>query len=127
MQDIITAIVAQQLAEILIALAIAALGGAGTFAMAQLTRLLGEKRMKLLNDKLGDAIERGLADAASKGLTGEAAKAWAEDYIRQTLSGAVRKLNATDADLAKRVSAQAAQASALEKGIAIGKAIKDAR
>lgn len=127
MQDIITAIVAQQLAEILIALAIAALGATGTFAMAQLTRLLGEKRMKLLNDKLGDAIERGLADAASKGLTGEAAKAWAEDYIRQTLSGAVRKLNATDADLAKRVSAQAAQASALEKGIAIGKAIKDAR
>ncbi|GHG11226.1 hypothetical protein [Paracoccus aerius] len=126
MQDIITAIIAEQLTEIIITLALAGISAAGTFAMVQLTRLLGEKRTKILSDKLGDAIERAKADAEAKGLNGEQAKAWIMGYVKQTMTGTIRKLKASDGDLAKRISAQSAQVSALEKGIAIGKALTQA-
>ena len=126
MQDIITAIIAEQLTEIIITLALAGISAAGTFAMVQLTRLLGEKRTKILSDKLGDAIERAKADAEAKGLNGDQAKAWIMAYVKQTMAGTIRKLKAPDSDLAKRISAQTAQASALEKGIAIGKALTQA-
>lgn len=126
MQDIITAIVAEQLTEIIIALAIAGVGAAGTFAMAQLTRLLGEKRAKILNEKLGEAIERAKAGAEAQGLTGDSARSWITGYVKQTMAGTIRKLKATDSDLAKRVLTQTAQSSAIEKGIAIGKALTQA-
>ena len=124
--DIITAIIAEQLTEVIITLALAGIGAAGTFALAQLTRLLGEKRARLLSDKLGDAIERAKADAESKGLNGDKAKAFITAYVKQTMAGTLRKLKASDGDLAKRVSAQSAQMNALEKGIAIGKALTQA-
>ena len=127
MDNIIIAIIAEQITEIIITLALAGISAAGTFAMVQLTRLLGEKRTKILSDKLGDAIERAKADAEAKGLSGDQARAWIMAYVKQTMAGTIRKLRASDGDLAKRVSAQSAQASAIEKGIAIGKAIISAR
>lgn len=108
MQDIITTIVAQQLAEWIIALVIAALGTAGTFAMAQLTRLLGEKRAAEVRAMLDDAIRRAIEAARAKGLDGAQAEAWVQDYIRTTMRGTLAKLKATDRDLAKRVGAQMA-------------------
>lgn len=127
MQDIITAIIAEQLTEIIITLALAGISAAGTFAMVQLTRLLGEKRAKLLNEKLGAAIERAKADGEAQGLTGDRLKQWIAASVKQTMAGTIRKLRATNGDLAKRIAGQTAQASALEKGIAIGKAIKAVR
>ncbi|SMO78579.1 hypothetical protein [Paracoccus laeviglucosivorans] len=109
MQDIITKIVAEQAALLIVAFVTTSLGAAGTFAMAQLGRLLGERRTAILNEKLGSAISRATAEAVKAGLTGETAEAWIADYLRQTMAGTVAKLKATDAGIAKRISAQMAQ------------------
>lgn len=109
MQDIIATIVAQEMATMIVAAVLSAMGTAGAFALAQLTRLLGEKRTALLSENLGKAIDRVKADAADKGLTGEAAKAYIADYLKQTMTGTIAKLKATDEDLARRITAQMAQ------------------
>lgn len=111
MQDIVTTIAAQYVAEMAFALVLSALGAAGSFVMVQGARLLGEKRMALLSDKLTPAIERAKAAAEKQGLTGDALEAWVVGYLKQTMTGTVRKLKASDADLAKRVAGQVAQAA----------------
>lgn len=111
MQDIVTTIAAQYVAEMAFALVLSALGAAGSFVMVQGARLLGEKRMALLSDKLTPAIERAKAAAEKQGLTGDALEAWVVSYLKQTMTGTVRKLKASDADLAKRVAGQVAQAA----------------
>lgn len=108
MQDIIANIAAQQLAEIIIALALGVVSAAGTFALAQLTRLLGQKRIATLREMLTPAIDRALAQAREQGLDEERARQWATDYLKQTMGGTLSKLKASDDDLAKRVAAQAA-------------------
>ena len=114
MQDIIAAILAEQMAEIIVATVLSAMGAAGAFALAQLTRLLGEQRTALLSKNLGAAIDRVKADAAVKGLTGETAKVYIADYLKQTMSGTLKKLKATDEDLGRRITAQIAQGVKLD-------------
>ena len=108
MQDIIATLAAQYLAETIFALATAAIGAAGAFALAQLTRLLGEKRMALLSEKLTGPIQRAQAAAEMQGLTGERLEAYIIASIKQTMAGTIRKLRATDDDLSKRVLGQVA-------------------
>ena len=126
MQDIVTTIAAQYVAEMAFALVLSALGAAGSFVMVQGARLLGEKRMALLSNKLTPAIERAKAAAEKQGLTGDALEAWVVSYLKQTMTGTVRKLKASDADLAKRVAGQVAQAKAKEAAGAAVDALSDA-
>lgn len=108
MQDIIATIAAEQIAEIVVTLVIAASGAAGTIALAQLSRWLGEKRTAALRDMLTPAIERGIAQARERGLTEDALRDWTANYVKQTMGGTLSKLKASDGDLRKRVAAQAA-------------------
>lgn len=126
MQDIVTTIAAQYVAEMAFALVLSALGAAGSFVMVQGARLLGEKRMALLSNKLTPAIERAKAAAEKQGLTGDALEAWVVSYLKQTMTGTVRKLKASDADLAKRVAGQVAQAKVKEATGAAVDALSDA-
>ena len=91
------------------ALVVSLLGVAGTFALAKLTRLLGEKRVAALREMLTPAIERAIAQAQVEGLTGQAAQEWVTDYVRQTMADTLRKLEATARDLSKRVAAELAE------------------
>ncbi len=126
MQDIVTTIAAQYVAEMAFTLVLSALGAAGSFVMVQGARLLGEKRMALLSNKLTPAIERAKAAAEKQGLTGDALEAWVVSYLKQTMTGTVRKLKASDADLAKRVAGQVAQAKVKEATGAAVDALSDA-
>ncbi|WP_191569191.1 hypothetical protein [Paracoccus yeei] len=114
MQDIIATILAEQMAEIIVATVLGAMAAVGTFTLAQLNRFLGEKRTALLSEKLGAAIDRAKADAAVKGLTGETAKVYIADYLKQTMSGTLKKLKASDEDLGRRIAAQIAQGVKLD-------------
>lgn len=90
--DIIADIATQQAAEIAVTFAFAAAGAAGTFALAQLSRWMGEKRIAILREMLTPAIDRAIAQARAKGLSEASVHEWAVAYIKRTMGGTIKKL-----------------------------------
>ncbi|SHI91327.1 hypothetical protein [Wenxinia saemankumensis] len=109
--DILTPIIAQEAAALIVGLVYTLLTALAGLALDQARRWFGAETVAKASAAITPAIERAIARAEAAGLSGESLQREAQAYLERTMTDTLRRLRPKPGDLRQRIEAQLAARS----------------